>query len=246
MECARARCPVPRDDKSQRRPWLSLDRRFPPERPGVRLRKVLSMSITTTFDVEHIVHIRGVDHPESIAVGPHGEAYTTGTAGRVYRIDLESNTAEQFAETKARCLGQAVDANGHLYAAHTAGDVLRITPAGDISVYATGPGGTAFKCTNYPAFDRAGDMYPSESGDWSGQVRAYLQDPLRGRGGIPLAPGGRGYPERHRPGRPRATPLLRGDLRRQHLKDCDPGRWFGRRLGACDPYAAPYSRWDRV
>jgi len=160
----------------------NLDRRFPPEQPGVSLPKVLSMSIATTFDVEHIVHIRGVDHPESIAVGPNGEAYTTGTACQVYRINLESNTAEQFAETKARCLGQAVDANGHLYAAHTAGDVLRITPAGDISVYATGPGGTAFKCTNYPAFDRAGDMYLSESGDWSGQVNGHIYKIPRGGG----------------------------------------------------------------
>ncbi len=126
------------------------------------------------YDVEKIVHIRGVDHPESIAIGPKGEAYTTGTGCQVYRIDLSTNTAEQFAATEARCLGQVVDADGNLYVAHTAGDVLRITPDGRTSVYATGPGGASFKCTNYPAFDRHGSMYLSESGDWSGQINGHL------------------------------------------------------------------------
>ena len=126
------------------------------------------------FDNKKIQHIRGVDHPESISVGPNGEAYTTGTACQVYRLDLETNTAEQFATTEARCLGQVVDADGNLYVAHTARDVLKITPSGDISVYATGPGGRDMACTNYPAFDRQGNMYVSESGDWSGEINGYL------------------------------------------------------------------------
>jgi len=62
--------------------------------------------------------IRGVDHPESIGVGPKGEAYTTGTGGQVYRLNLETNTAEIFASTTPRrMLGQAVDADGNLYCA---------------------------------------------------------------------------------------------------------------------------------
>lgn len=140
------------------------------------------MNNLPTYDVEHIAHIRGVDHPESIAIGPLGEAYTTGTACQVYRIDLETNTAEQFAATETRCLGQAVDADGILYVAHTAGNVLRITPDGDMRIYATGPGGSAFQCTNYPAFDRQGDMYLSASGDWSGQINGRLYKIPRGGG----------------------------------------------------------------
>ena len=120
--------------------------------------------------MEQIVHIRGVDHPESIGIGPDGTAYTTGTGCQVYRLDLKKNTAQQFATTEARCLGSVVDADGNLFVAHTAGNVLKITPAGDVSVYATGPGGKKFKCTNYPAFDRQGNMYVSDSGDWSGPI----------------------------------------------------------------------------
>lgn len=139
------------------------------------------MSDIQPFDLKRITHIRGVDHPESLSVGPRGEVYTTGTGCQVYRVNLEANVAEQFAKTQARCLGQAVDAQGNLYAAHTAGNVLKITPAGQISVYATAPDGGAFLCTNYPAFDRQGWMYVSDSGDWSTTIN----------GGIyKIAPGG--------------------------------------------------------
>jgi len=132
------------------------------------------MTDVTSYDLKNIKHIHGVDHPESIGVGPNGEAYTTGTGCQVYRLDLETNTAQQFAQTEARCLGQVVDADNNLYAAHTAGDVLKITPSGGISVYATGPENTKFLCTNYPAFDKTGNMYVSDSGDWSDQINGHI------------------------------------------------------------------------
>lgn len=133
------------------------------------------------FDLEDITHIQRVDHPESVSVGPNGDAYTTGTGCQVYRLDLESNSAQQFAKTQARCLGQVVDADGNLYAAHTAGDVLKITPAGEVSIYATPPEGRQFLCTNYPAFDASGNMYVSDSGDWSDNINGHIYK---------IAPGG--------------------------------------------------------
>jgi sugar lactone lactonase YvrE len=136
----------------------------------------------TPFDNRNIVHIRNVDHPESISVGPKGEAYTTGTGCQVYRVDLEKNTATSFAHTNHRCLGQAVDASGNLYCAHLAGNVLKVTPGGEITVYATGPGKTSFRCANYPAFDRQGNMYLSDSGDWSETVNGAIYRIGRGGG----------------------------------------------------------------
>lgn len=126
------------------------------------------------YSLADILHIRGVDHPESIGIGPNGEAYCTGTGCQVYRIDVENNKAEAFAKTDGRCLGSAVDADGNLYAAHTIGNVLKITPRGDVSVYATATGGKPFLCTNYPAFDRRGCMYLSDSGDWSRTVNGHI------------------------------------------------------------------------
>ena len=131
--------------------------------------------MVTTFNLENIVHISGVDHPESISVGQKGEAYTTGTGCQVYRINLETNSGEQFAQTENRCLGQAVDVDGNLYCAEcVAGRVLKISPSGGIETYAAGPGGKPFQCTNYPAFDKNGNMYLSDSGDWSGEINGYI------------------------------------------------------------------------
>ncbi len=132
-------------------------------------------SPTAGYELEHIIHIRGVDHPESISVGPAGEAYTTGTGRQVYRLDLQRNAAEAFAATPHRCLGQAVDAHGSLYLADcVAGQVLRLLPDGTLTVYGTGPAGAPFTCTNYPAFDRHGRLYVSDSGDWSPRVNGRL------------------------------------------------------------------------
>jgi sugar lactone lactonase YvrE len=72
-------------------------------------------------------------------------------------------------------LGQAVDAAGNLYCADCAtGQVIRLTPDGRESTYANGPGGQPFQCANYPAFDRQGRMYLSDSGDWSDRVNGRI------------------------------------------------------------------------
>ena len=132
------------------------------------------MADVDRYSLQQIVHIKGVDHPESIGIGPDGTAYTTGTGCQVYRLDLDNNSAKQFSTTEARCLGSVVDADDNLYVAHTAGNVLRISPDGDVREYATGPKGTGFACANYPAFDARGNMYLSDSGDWSGEINGYL------------------------------------------------------------------------
>lgn len=128
------------------------------------------------YNLKDIIHIRGVDHPESISIGPKGEAYTTGTGGQVYRLNLQTNTAERFASTAPRrVLGQTVDADGNLYCAEVAtGRVICLTPEGQESIYAIGPGGERFVCPNYPAFDRHGNMYLSDSGDWSDQINGHI------------------------------------------------------------------------
>jgi len=136
------------------------------------------------YNTKDIVHIRKVDHPESISVGPKGEAYTTGTGGQVYRLDLETNTAQQFASTAPRrMLGQTVVADGNLYCADcSTGKVVLITPDGLESTYARGPEGKSFLCTNYPAFDTQGNMYLSDSGDWSGHINGHIYKIASGGG----------------------------------------------------------------
>jgi gluconolactonase len=141
------------------------------------------MPVIKPYQLDGIRYIRYIDHPESISVGPGGEAYTTGTGGQVYRLNLKNNTVEQFASTAPRrMLGQAVDADGNLYCAdignyyspNILGKVIRLTPEGTESVYATAPSGKGFLCANYPAFDRQGNLYLSDSGDWSENINGQI------------------------------------------------------------------------
>ncbi|MBM3190905.1 MAG: hypothetical protein FJZ90_19575 [Chloroflexi bacterium] len=135
------------------------------------------MKVLKPYDIKRIVHIKGVDHPESIGIGPGGEAYTTGTAGQVYRINLADNTVTQFASTAPRrTLGLAVDADNDLYIADCSSDskVIRITQEGKETTYARAPGGRPFMCANYPVFDRRGNLYLSDSGDWSSKINGRI------------------------------------------------------------------------
>ena len=133
--------------------------------------------------------------------------YTTGfVTCRVFRIDLETNSAVAFATTAPRrVLGQVVDADGNLYCAQpdTPGSqVVKITPDAQQSVYSRGPAGIGFMSANTPVFDRAGNMYVSDTGSWSerstatfavfapvvGTPRSGLKHPIDTPNGIAIDP----------------------------------------------------------
>ncbi len=139
----------------------------------------MNRDVLELYDLNSIDHISGVDHNESISIGPRGEAYTTGfNTCRVFRLDLATNTAEAFASTSPRrVLGQVVDADGNLYCAEpdTPGSqVIKITPDGGQSVYSKGPARQGFMSANTPAFDRAGNMYISDTGSWSQTIDGHI------------------------------------------------------------------------
>ncbi|MBC7809625.1 MAG: SMP-30/gluconolactonase/LRE family protein [Burkholderiales bacterium] len=110
----------------------------------------------------------GLDHPEGVAWGPDGKAYAGGEAGQVYRLDLEAQTAEEFANTGGFVLGLAHDAAGNIYACDQGvKQIVKITPDGTTSKYSDGGGGQNMSVPNYPVFDAAGNLYVSDSGAWA-------------------------------------------------------------------------------
>jgi gluconolactonase len=108
----------------------------------------------------------GLDHPEGVAPGRSGELYAGGEAGQIYRINPDTGTHEQVADTGGFVLGVAVDGAGAVYACDPGrAAVLRIDAAsGTVDVYCQRAGGRPLTTPNWAAFDAEGSLWLSDSG----------------------------------------------------------------------------------
>ena len=108
----------------------------------------------------------GLDHPEGIAVGPDGEGYAGGEAGQIYRIGADG-TFEEIASTGGFIYGIALDGEGNVYACdYGNASVARVSPSGRVETYSTGTAEVPMRVPNFPAFDDAGGLYVTDSGEW--------------------------------------------------------------------------------
>ena len=106
----------------------------------------------------------GLDHPEGIAWDPALRRLVAGgEAGQVYVIDPNAGDVRHVADTGGTVLGITIDAAGGAYVCNPGRRaVLRVDLAtGAHEVYASG-----FTYPNSLAFDAAGRLYVSDSGDW--------------------------------------------------------------------------------
>ena len=116
---------------------------------------VLQLSV-----IEH-----GLDHPEAWLLDRTERSTQVVRPGQVYRIDLDSNTMEAYANTGGFVLGLALDADGNCYACDVE-RVVKVTPDGKVTTYSDGNDQQKMRVPNYPVFDDAGNLYVSDSGDW--------------------------------------------------------------------------------
>jgi gluconolactonase len=86
--------------------------------------------------------------------------------GEIYAVTLDG-WVEQVASTGGSLLGIAVDGRGRVYACDEGnGEVVRLDPAtGALEHYAHGPGGREMDTPNMLAFDEAGNLYVTCSGE---------------------------------------------------------------------------------
>ena len=108
----------------------------------------------------------GLDHPECVAWGPDGYLYAGGEAGQLYRISLSGDITE-IASTGGFILGVCLDGSENIYACDLKKQaVMRIDRDANVTVYSNGTADRKMKTPNYAVFDRAGNLYVSDSGGW--------------------------------------------------------------------------------
>jgi gluconolactonase len=108
-----------------------------------------------------------LDHPEGVAWGVDGRIYAGGEAGQIYAVTLEGEV-EEVANTGGSILGLALDAQGFIYACDEGrSEVIRVDPEkGQLEILSSGTASDPMKTPNYAAFDQAGHLYVTDSGNW--------------------------------------------------------------------------------
>ena len=74
--------------------------------------------------------------PEHVQVGPDGRLYAAVASGKLLRLSTDGKAFETFADTQGRVLGFDFDAAGNMIAADALRGLLRIDPAGRVTVLA--------------------------------------------------------------------------------------------------------------
>jgi gluconolactonase len=106
-----------------------------------------------------------LDHPEGVAVHRDGSVWCGGERGQIYRVDPEGGAFEEVASTGGFSLGMAFDRDDDLVVCdlkHAA--VMKVdTRTGRVERLSAGAADRSMSIPNYPAFDREGRLYVSDS-----------------------------------------------------------------------------------
>jgi gluconolactonase len=136
------------------------------------------------------VFASGLDHPECLAFDRDGLLWAGGEAGQIYRIDA-SGEVRTVATLGGFTGGIAFSPIDHaLYVCNPSLGLVRVEDDGRHDVFATGAGGHTMICPNYPAFDRRGRLYVSDSGNWKERNGYILRFEPDGRGRVVGGPFG--------------------------------------------------------
>lgn len=107
-----------------------------------------------------------LDHPEGVTWAPDGHLYAGGEAGQVWRVSLDG-TVERVADSGGGMLGVTAGGDGRLYVCDEGREeVVRVDPArGTVETYSRGTPDEPMVLPNASAFDRAGNLYVTDSGN---------------------------------------------------------------------------------
>ena len=138
----------------------------------------------------------GFKGPEGVTVDREGNVYGGGTDGVIRKLSADGKVTE-FARTGGRPAGMALDRQGNLFVCDVGKPgMLKITPKGEVSLFADQVGTLKLTLPNFPVFDAEGNLYVSNSTDHVlssiEEVMAEIRNPVPKGALVRLRPDGRG------------------------------------------------------
>jgi gluconolactonase len=124
------------------------------------------------------IFARGLDHPECVAFDREGDLWAGGEAGQIYRVDSQGRV-EIVANVGNFCAGLTFSPGGELFVCVTNVGIVRVGRDGSHSVFADRAGHHAIVYANFGVFDRRGNLYVTDSGNWkkrNGYVLRFAPD----------------------------------------------------------------------
>jgi gluconolactonase len=132
----------------------------------------------------------GLDHPECCAFDRDGNLWAGGEGGQIYRIDSTGNH-ETIANVGGFCAGLAFSPDDReLYVCVAGVGIVRVSKAGEWSVFASHAADHKIIAANFPLFDRRGRMYVTDSGNWMKRNGFVLRFDPDSRGDVVAGPFG--------------------------------------------------------
>jgi len=132
----------------------------------------------------------GLDHPECCAFDRDVNLWAGGEAGQIYRID-SAGRVDTIANVGGFCCGVAFTPDDReLFACVSGSGIVRFSKNGEHSVFATHAGDHKIVAPNYLLFDKRGQLYVTDSGNWMKRNGFVLRFNADGQGEIVAGPFG--------------------------------------------------------
>jgi gluconolactonase len=133
-------------------------------------------------------YVDGLDHSEDLAFDREGILWAGGEAGQIYRIP-EKGKLEEVTNIGGFCLGLTFSAPDELFVCNPKlRAVVRVQKGGESALFADSADGRKLVQPNYSVFDSQGNLYVSDSGQWSTSSGCVIRFDQHGKGTIFLDP----------------------------------------------------------
>lgn len=135
------------------------------------------------------VFATGLDHPEGLAFDREGYLWAGSESGDIYRIDRQGKV-EVIARVDGFCCGLAFSPADELFLCHPRLGIVNVGRDGTHRVFADHADGQRIAYANFAAFDRAGNLWATDSGNWKKHNGYLLHFTPDGKGKIAAGPFG--------------------------------------------------------